>query len=228
MSTNFSHRAVLGLEHFRCFLYWGVVITAYFFVLLVRLALLVPRPWLRRSVFALTLCACITLGYSLLIPYLPEDIPRWASLHVFLAAGSCVILMGALLLLLLHFRLWKLLLVWGGIILICALLFFRAGMVTSALEVFFTISSALLTRSLWLNIRSERSLTMEKKRFYRTEGSDAKLFGVCGGIAEYLDVDPSLVRILWVLATLCGSVGLWFYLACALILPKKSTIYPDL
>ena len=69
---------------------------------------------------------------------------------------------------------------------------------------------------------------MAKKRFDRTEGPDAKLFGVCGGIAEYFDADPSIVRILWVLAFLCWSVGLWLYLACALILPKKSTIYPTL
>lgn len=69
---------------------------------------------------------------------------------------------------------------------------------------------------------------MEKKRIYRTEGPQAKLFGVCGGVAEYLDVDPTLIRLLWVVATFCASVGLWIYLAWALIAPKKSTIYPDL
>ena len=69
---------------------------------------------------------------------------------------------------------------------------------------------------------------MDKKKLYRTENECKMLCGVCGGIAEYFDADPSIVRILWVLAFLCWSVGLWLYLACALILPKKSTIYPTL
>ena len=67
---------------------------------------------------------------------------------------------------------------------------------------------------------------MEKK--LRRSKTDKMVTGVCGGIAEYFDADPSIVRILWVLAFLCWSVGLWLYLACALILPKKSTIYPTL
>ena len=49
---------------------------------------------------------------------------------------------------------------------------------------------------------------MEKKRLYRTEGSDKMLCGVCGGIAEYFDIDPTLVRVGWVIATLCASIGL--------------------
>ena len=43
---------------------------------------------------------------------------------------------------------------------------------------------------------------MEKKRLYKTEGNDKKLCGVCGGVAEYFDVDPTLVRIGWGIATL--------------------------
>ena len=67
---------------------------------------------------------------------------------------------------------------------------------------------------------------MDKKRLYRTEGGYAKIWGVCGGIAENFDVDPTLIRVAWVIATLCGSFGLWAYLACAIIMPKKSDIYP--
>lgn len=67
---------------------------------------------------------------------------------------------------------------------------------------------------------------MDKKRLYRTEGNNKMLFGVCAGIAEYFDIDPTVVRVLWVLAFFCASVGFWAYLACALIIPKKSTIYP--
>ena len=67
---------------------------------------------------------------------------------------------------------------------------------------------------------------MEKKRLYKTEGSDKMVFGVCGGVAEYFDIDPTLVRIVWALAALCASLGFWAYLICALVVPKKSDVYP--
>ena len=67
-----------------------------------------------------------------------------------------------------------------------------------------------------------------KKRLYRTEGPDAKLFGVCGGVAEYLEIDPTLVRVGLVALVLVGGTGLLAYLICALVMPKKSDIYPDL
>lgn len=63
-----------------------------------------------------------------------------------------------------------------------------------------------------------------KKRLYRTEGPDAKLFGVCGGVAEYFEIDPTLVRVGWVILAFAGSLGFWGYLICALIMPKKSAI----
>lgn len=67
-----------------------------------------------------------------------------------------------------------------------------------------------------------------QKRLYRTEGPDAKLFGVCGGIAEYFNIDPTLVRVGWVILTLAGSVGFWGYIICAFIMPKKSDCFPNL
>ena len=67
---------------------------------------------------------------------------------------------------------------------------------------------------------------MNQKRLYRTEGDYKMVCGVCGGIAEYFDVDPTLVRVGWVVASLCASVGFWAYLACAVIMPKKSDVYP--
>ena len=70
---------------------------------------------------------------------------------------------------------------------------------------------------------------MTEKKLYRTENENKMLCGVCGGIAEYFSVDPTLVRVGCVLLTLCGaSLGFWGYIACAIIIPKKSTIYPDL
>ena len=66
-----------------------------------------------------------------------------------------------------------------------------------------------------------------KKRLYRTENSDAKLFGVCGGIAEYFDIDPTVIRIAWVLAIFALGTGLLAYLVCALCMPTKSTVVKD-
>lgn len=60
---------------------------------------------------------------------------------------------------------------------------------------------------------------MEKKLYKLEEGK--VICGVCAGLAEYLKVDVNIVRIIWVVAALCGSLGLWVYLACALILPWK-------
>ena len=64
---------------------------------------------------------------------------------------------------------------------------------------------------------------MEKKLYKIEEGK--KLDGVCGGIAEYLNIDPTLVRLVWALVTLCTvGVGLIGYLICAVIMPKKSEV----
>ena len=63
---------------------------------------------------------------------------------------------------------------------------------------------------------------MEKKLYKNTK--DKKLAGVCAGLAEFLKMDVSLVRILWVVVTLLGSLGLWLYIACALILPEKPEV----
>ena len=60
---------------------------------------------------------------------------------------------------------------------------------------------------------------MEKK-LYRSR-TDKKLSGVCGGLAEYLNVDPTIIRLIWVLVTLCAGAGLVAYIACALIMPEK-------
>lgn len=60
---------------------------------------------------------------------------------------------------------------------------------------------------------------MEKK-LYRSL-SNRMLAGVCGGIAEYFNIDPTLVRLLWVLFGLMGGSGLFLYLICAIIIPSR-------
>lgn len=61
---------------------------------------------------------------------------------------------------------------------------------------------------------------MVTKRLYRST-KDKMLGGVCGGIAEYFDVDPALVRLLWVLLTLAGGAGVLLYIIAWLIVPVK-------
>ena len=56
------------------------------------------------------------------------------------------------------------------------------------------------------------------KRLHRS-ATDRLCCGVCGGIAEYLEVDASLVRIGFVVATLWGGLGLLLYVVLAIILP---------
>lgn len=63
---------------------------------------------------------------------------------------------------------------------------------------------------------------MEKKKLYRIrEGK--KLSGVCGGLAEYCDVDATLFRVGWALATAftLGFVGIIAYVVCAIVIPEK-------
>ena len=47
------------------------------------------------------------------------------------------------------------------------------------------------------------------------------LCGVCAGIADYLSLDVTVIRLLALLATLCSGIGLVFYLAAAIIMPLK-------
>ena len=62
-----------------------------------------------------------------------------------------------------------------------------------------------------------------KKRLYKIE-EGKKIDGVCGGIAEYFNLDPTLVRILWAVFTCCGGSGLVAYIICAVIMPTKSEV----
>ena len=57
------------------------------------------------------------------------------------------------------------------------------------------------------------------KRLYRS-AHDRMLAGVCGGIAEYFQIDPTLVRLGWVAFTLGGS-GILAYIILAVIVPSE-------
>jgi phage shock protein C len=65
----------------------------------------------------------------------------------------------------------------------------------------------------------------EPKKLYRLD-KGAMLCGVCGGVAEYFNLDPSVVRLVTAALVLAGGLSAWVYLIAAVILPKKSDVYP--
>ncbi|PSG99751.1 MAG: hypothetical protein BRC28_03040 [Nanohaloarchaea archaeon SW_4_43_9] len=64
---------------------------------------------------------------------------------------------------------------------------------------------------------------MAENRLYRSE-SDKMLGGVCGGIAEVYDVDPTLVRLLTLFIALTTGAGVLVYLVAWLIMPLESEV----
>jgi phage shock protein PspC (stress-responsive transcriptional regulator) len=63
------------------------------------------------------------------------------------------------------------------------------------------------------------------RRLYRSR-TDRQLAGVAGGIASYLDVDPTVVRILWILSIFFGGFGILLYIIMAFIVPLEPAATP--
>ena len=61
---------------------------------------------------------------------------------------------------------------------------------------------------------------MEQKRLYRTEGNDKMLCGVCSGLADYFNIDPTLVRLGWVIFCALGGSGVLAYIIAAIVMPQ--------
>ncbi len=59
---------------------------------------------------------------------------------------------------------------------------------------------------------------MEKK--LTRSGSDVIIFGVCSGIAHYFNIDPTVVRLGWVIFCLLGGSGILAYIISAIIIPS--------
>ena len=62
---------------------------------------------------------------------------------------------------------------------------------------------------------------MNGKRLYRSESS-RMLCGVCAGIAEYFNLDPTLIRLAWALFCILGGSGVLAYILAAIIIPPES------
>ncbi|MBP3872271.1 MAG: PspC domain-containing protein [Lachnospiraceae bacterium] len=62
----------------------------------------------------------------------------------------------------------------------------------------------------------------------RRSATDCKIFGVCGGIAEYFSIDSTLVRLIWVAVTLFAGMGLLLYIIAGILMPKADPMERDL
>lgn len=58
------------------------------------------------------------------------------------------------------------------------------------------------------------------KKLYRSV-TNKMLGGVCGGIGEYLNIDPTVIRLLWVIIGLCGGAGVIAYIIALVVIPNK-------
>ncbi len=60
----------------------------------------------------------------------------------------------------------------------------------------------------------------EIKRIYRSK-KDKAIAGVCGGMAEYLNTDPTIIRIFWAASLFAGGFGIVAYVLCRIIIPAN-------
>jgi len=61
-----------------------------------------------------------------------------------------------------------------------------------------------------------------EKRLYRSR-SNRMIWGICGGLAEYFDIDPTIVRIIAVLLLLAKGVGILAYIILAIVVPLEKS-----
>ena len=59
-----------------------------------------------------------------------------------------------------------------------------------------------------------------EKRLYKSNKNEM-IDGVCAGIAEYFNIDPTLVRLAWAIFTCVGGAGILAYIIAAIIIPKQ-------
>ncbi|MBR2883902.1 MAG: PspC domain-containing protein [Clostridia bacterium] len=59
-----------------------------------------------------------------------------------------------------------------------------------------------------------------RKKLYKSQ-TDRKICGVCGGIAEYFNIDSTIVRLIWAIFIFCLGTGFLAYILAALVLPNQ-------
>ncbi len=63
-------------------------------------------------------------------------------------------------------------------------------------------------------------MDMQSKKLTKSR-NDRKLCGVCGGFAEYLNLDATVIRLVWAILVLAGGSGLLAYIIAAIIMPEE-------
>jgi len=61
------------------------------------------------------------------------------------------------------------------------------------------------------------------KRLYRSR-TDRMIWGVCGGLAKYFNIDTTIVRVAFVVSLFFGSLGFWVYIIMAIIVPLEPAV----
>lgn len=61
------------------------------------------------------------------------------------------------------------------------------------------------------------------KRLYR-DVDNGKISGVCAGLADYLDIDVTVIRVIWLVLVLCAGTGLLAYIIMALVVEPKDRV----
>lgn len=157
-TLNFS---VLGSLASRknAFLLWGIIVGSYFYYVLKKIIHRLPR---NRKESIISNTALLLLAFAVTTPYLPENRPFRAFLHVIFAFSASVLLLGCL-----YLIVWKLYCMNRGvyrpyltclnvITVISAMLLLLAGIVSSALEIFFTVSCTLLLIRLYRRVTASK------------------------------------------------------------------------
>ena len=63
-------------------------------------------------------------------------------------------------------------------------------------------------------------MEMQNKRLTKSR-TDRKLCGVCGGFAEYLNLDPTIIRLIWAVLFFAAGTGFLAYIIAAIIMPEE-------
>ena len=150
-TTNFSVIAAARDQRHGFFL-WGMLVGVDLLCVLLPVMAALPRPLWPRL--------CLLGGFLLLLsavvlPYTPDELPKIADLHVICAfTASCLLVLSLFLLLLQKARqdrqrYWDCMKWLGVTVLLSLVLFAMVGIISSALEIFFVLSTTLLARRLW-------------------------------------------------------------------------------
>ena len=60
----------------------------------------------------------------------------------------------------------------------------------------------------------------QNKRLVKSQ-SNRMICGVCAGVGEYFGIDPTVIRLLWILLTFCGGSGLLAYIIASVVIPEN-------